>query len=247
LTPTVPRHICRYASAQSALVTVVARRAASGQSARVLEFEETVEPPPGYRLSGPDNNAEMYDRRGGTWDACASCGRILNRPQINPDFTLDVEDDELIDYGMGQIEQPAAHSDAKRIFDFSFTSDGWSIVSRTMREIVEREASTPIEFFVLAREPNFYVMRPTEVLEVDTERSGFEFEPLCPACGKPQGAYGGVSCLRDPSHLDPHGMYRSDVERGGVNSGHPAVFVGPELAHHLRPLNGVVLYHALNW
>ncbi len=99
--------------------------------------------PPGYYLSGPDNNAVMLGREG-SWPRCAACGYLLNREEVDPAFSLAVEEGERIDYGMGEIEAPASHSDAKRIFDFSYTYDGRAIVSARFRYVVLAACTTPV-------------------------------------------------------------------------------------------------------
>lgn len=201
--------------------------------------------PPGYYLSGPDNNAEMFDREG-SWSRCTACGYLLNREEVNPDFSLAVEEDELVDYGLGEIEAPASYADAKRIFDFSITRDGRGIVSARFRDVVLAACTTPVEFIELPREPAFFVLRPQLQVAWDAERGQARFGDRCDKCGDYNYIVGPSRFVRHPELLDPLGMYRSDLEFGDGDYKHPLEVVGRELGKALSGLSGLLL-RELTW
>lgn len=201
--------------------------------------------PPGYYLSGPDNNAVMLGREG-SWPRCAACGYLLNREEVDPAFSLAVAEGELIDYGVGEIEAPAFDSDAKRIFDFSYTYDGRPILSASFRDVLLAACTTPVEFIELPREPAFFLLRPQLQMAWDAERGHARFGDRCGTCGDFTYVVGPSRFVLHPELLDPLGMYRSDLEFGDGDEKHPLEVVGRELATTLSALSGVVL-HELAW
>lgn len=197
----------------------------------------------GYKLSGPFNGAQMLDPQG-PWARCPRCGFLLDRDELDPEFSLDIEEGEVIDYGTGEIEEAVTHADAKRVFDFSYTYDLRPIVSARFRDAVLGSCSTPVQFADLPREAGFFVLRPIEELEWDVDRAGSRFGERCRRCGQHAYAVGPGSSVRHPDRIEGNGIYRSDVEFGDGDEKHPLVIVGDELGEALRSLAGVVL-HAL--
>ena len=159
-----------------------------------------------FSLTGPDNDSHMCgsaDRlhpevRG--VPICNVCGYKTDPFFVDPEFRL-------------------KHS----TYDFSYTYDGYAIVSDRFRAVVEDRGLSGADYVTLPRAPGFYVLVPNSMVEFDAARRKTRFESWCPACQH----YGSIAGATPAflKELPQSDFSRTDVEFGSGNERHYMVVV----------------------
>jgi len=143
---------------------------------------------------------------------CPTCGRKIDPDYVNPEFR-------------------ANH----RNWDIGATYDGYDIVSKAFRDCCRGNDLQGITFVPLPADPDFFVVRLSQVLRFDAERRGTRFEKLCPSCGKHNSVAGATPVfLRDIKEPIAEGFFRTDVEFGSAHEQGPLMLVGVRTAELLR-------------
>lgn len=159
-----------------------------------------------YTLFGPDNDSHMCASADRVFDGmqglavCAKCGYKTDIFYINPKFKV-----------------------KRRVYDLSYTYDGYCIVSLRFREACLRAKLAGAAFHALPADSEFFVLEPTCIASFDYVRRGTRFEELCTACGY-YGAVAGATpaFLKEPLASD---VCRTDILFGSGNGRHPIIIV----------------------
>ena len=123
----------------------------------------------------------------------------------------------------------SAFSIGRRTYDLSYTYDGYAIASLKFKEFCDRRGYHDVDFRPVQRDPTFFDLRPTRIVEFDASRRQTSFERLCSACGNYESVTGATpGFLVGVSEPLGDGFYRTDLSFGSGNDKSPAIVVGPE-------------------
>ncbi|MBU0982129.1 Zn-ribbon domain-containing protein [Patescibacteria group bacterium] len=172
----------------------------------------------GYSLYGPDNDSYMCSDCENIHEgmeglkACPNCGYRTDFQYVNKQFKM-----------------------KRRVYDFSFTYDGYPICSLRFKEFCVRQKYRNLEFDEFDTTNKFYIIRPTEILEYDLTRSHPRFDKFCDTCRnfesvtKPYPAY-----IQNITKELADGFYRSDLMFASGNEKSPLIIIGKETRERLK-------------
>ena len=103
-----------------------------------------------YFISGPDNGSYMFESRKGP-KSCKKCGAKVEL-EINSNFLL-----------------------KKKKYDFSYTYDGYLIVSENFKKCSIELGLETLIFHVLPSQPNFYCLEVKSECSYDHKREEKQF------------------------------------------------------------------------
>ncbi len=166
----------------------------------------------GYYLYGADNNSYMLD--GLNFNKCPKCkNKFIN--EINPDFNLKIKD-----------------------FDFSFTYDGFIIVSNRFKKFCDSNNYKNLRFTTLTLEKGFYVFEPLQVLKFDANKRGTRFINFCCSCNRYNEIIGATPVFLEKQSLPlEDSFYRTDLIFGSGNEKAPIIILGRETHKKLKSKN----------
>jgi hypothetical protein len=130
---------------------------------------------------------------------CTECGFKISPFFINPAFTV-----------------------RRRVFDLSYTYDGYAVCSLRFRDAVRRAGLTGAGFETLPNDPDFNVLVPSAIVPFDAERRQTRFNGLCPTCGFHGSVSGATPVFLKAKPITD--FCRSDVLFGSGNSRAPLLF-----------------------
>jgi hypothetical protein len=159
-----------------------------------------------FRRQAPDNDSNMCGSTDRLFDGlnglavCAKCGYKTDPFYINPAFRV-----------------------KRRVYDVSYTYDGYQIVSRKFKEACLRAKLTGVGFQELPADSEFFHLKPTAVVSFDGERSHTSFLRRCPACSHFRDIVGlNPACLKSAPTTD---LSRTDLLFGSGNEMHPLIIL----------------------
>jgi hypothetical protein len=143
---------------------------------------------------------------------CRTCGRKTDPKYVNPKFKA-----------------------KRRTWDISATCDGYDIVSKRFRTFCQKHGWAGMTFVPLPADKDFFVLRLSKVLALDSKRQGVRFEDRCPTCRAFYNVIDeGPVCLRGVTEPIQEGFFRSDLEFASGPEQHPLILVGVGTAAKLR-------------
>lgn len=165
----------------------------------------------GYSISGPDNDSFMcsstdvvHENMHGL-SVCPECGYRDDFFYINRKFRV-----------------------KRRVYDFSSTYDGYSIISRKFKEFCERRKYQNIVFAEFENDPDFFALIPLTVLAFDVEGNKPRYEGYCGKCGNYESVIGPFPVyLKNIDKPLKEGIYRTDLLFGSGNDKSPLILIGP--------------------
>ena len=125
--------------------------------------------------------------------------------------------------------------------DFSFTYDGYCIVSERAREILSRVETRP-EFVALPASQGHYVLFPRSVVSIDPRF--LRFEDRCGSCGEYRSVTGLLVLPETVERPLSRGVYRSDIKLGSHNDKRYVGMLSMDLAEEVRAagLTGAIFH-----
>lgn len=115
--------------------------------------------------------------------------------------------------------------------DFSFTYDGYCIVSERARRVLSR-CEVPPEFVALPASRGYFVLFPRSVVSIDPRF--LRFEERCAGCGEYASVTGLVALPEGVERPLPRGVYRSDIKLGSHNAKWCIKIVSVDLAEEVQ-------------
>lgn len=168
-----------------------------------------------YTISGSDNDSYMCSWGGGILeeikdiDPCPKCGYRTDFEYINPKFKV-----------------------KRRTYDFSYTYDGYCIVSLKFKETCLRAGFKNLKFVNLPGDNDFFDFRPEKTVEFDVLKRKTRFIDKCTTCGNYEEIIGAT-----PAFIKgdiPCEVFRSDISFGSGNSKSPIIFITEEVKNIFR-------------
>lgn len=163
-----------------------------------------------YHLDGQDNDSYMfedYNRDG----YCRVCSAKL-KPSVNPTFRLN-----------------------KKIYDVSYTYDGYFIVSQKFKKFCSRKELENVIFHDLYNEPGFFYLEVLEKIEFDTEKRETLFTDRCPICKVYKEVTGATPVfLKNLNACIEDGIFRTDILFGENYARHPLIIGGVTTAKEIK-------------
>lgn len=160
----------------------------------------------GYSITASDNDSYMCsscdkvhaNMKG--LSICAKCGYRTDFEYINKDFKV-----------------------KKRIYDISYTYDGYCIVSIKFKEACLRAEFSGIDFIDLPNDKEFFYLKSNNVVKFDIEKRETRFENYCHACGN-YGAIAGANPAFIKGKLSSD-ICRTDIMFGSGNEKHHLLLI----------------------
>ena len=167
----------------------------------------------GYCITGSDNNCNMYQD---AFDVkkCNKCGYVTDFEYVNPTMKI-----------------------KRRVYDFSYTYDGRSIVSLKFKEFCIRKNLTGIRFLDLPNDKDFFYMIVDNIVKFDYKKAKTRFETYCDEC-KMYRQVAGVGFF--PLILDnkeselKRGIYSTDINFGSYNELGPLIIVSNDIYKEMK-------------
>jgi len=158
----------------------------------------------GYAISGPDNGSTMYDEHD-FGPLCENCGQYIgDQRTANLEIVI-----------------------SRQNFDFSYTYDGWCIVSQNFRDFCLRNSYSGLRFGALPLSPGFYSFAIYREVTFDSDRRKTRFLNKCPLCGNYDSIVGAFPVfLEDVDRALEDGFFRTDLVFGSGNQKAPVYLVG---------------------
>jgi len=159
-----------------------------------------------YLLDGPDNNSYMCCSEDTVHAGmkgivtCIGCGYRTNFDYINRKFKVN-----------------------RRVYDVSYTYDGYCIVSRKFKEIVDRYDIDGAIFQPLENDKDFFSLTSMQIIEFDYKKRVTRFEKKCNVCGNYESVIGAT-----PAYFKSdikHDICRSDLKFGSGNAKSPLLLI----------------------
>ena len=157
---------------------------------------------PEFSISINDNDSYMCSSTDKVFEnmeglsVCESCQYRTDFSYINNEFTL-----------------------KKKTYDLSGTYDGYYIASLKLKELIDREEITGVEFKPLKNEPGFFALFVRSIVKFDTEKRKSRSEKLCSSCENYESYVGATPAfLKESLSAD---LCRSDIMFGSGNAKHP--------------------------
>lgn len=142
---------------------------------------------------------------------CAICGRKIDPNFINPVYRV-----------------------RHRRRDAVATYDGYFLVSRRFRALLEAQKWQGADLIALPADEDFFWLRPLPQVYFDAARRGTRFEDYCPKCCAYYNVIGANPVyLRDVHAPLPASFFRTDLEFASGPEQHPLVIVGPSIGEFL--------------
>ena len=163
----------------------------------------------GHILSGPDNDSHMLDKIPSRV-LCPACRSRIDKTYYRKEF------------------QPK-----KPHFDFSFTYDGYCIVSRRFQEFCIRNEYPGLDFHSLG-DGSFFWFMPRSTVRFDAKKRQTRFENFCSACNQYAVVVGATPGFLVEEHPLPDGFYVTDIEFGDRTEKSPLYIVGVETQRKLK-------------
>lgn len=112
---------------------------------------------------------------------------------------------------------------------------GRCIVGERFREFCLTNGFTDVELPCVDSKHRYYELKPTRILEVDTDRSKPILSDFCTVCGNFESYVNGRGLfIVDVEHPLKRGIYRTDLIVGCGIGKHPRIIVAPETAEQMR-------------
>lgn len=147
-------------------------------------------------LCGNDNWTFAFDGGPGQVATCSNCKGVLGK----------------------DTRSLAGIRIRRRKYDISFTYDGACVVTEKFKTCCEASNFTGAQFRPLPDDPGFYILWPAEVVQIDAEAEGMQFEERCDECGRHKGVYCGTVRLKSGSVVPAKGFAATDLWFAGISS-----------------------------
>jgi len=165
----------------------------------------------GYILTGSDNDSFMLDDADISTQRCPTCKYLSDFSYHNPFFKL-----------------------KRKAYDYSHPYDIGSIVSLRFKEFCIREKYSATSFKEFEREPNFFQLVVTAIVQFDSAKSKTRLTGYCETCQNYEEAIMAFSYLKNDSTPLKDGFYRTDMVFGSKDCKNPLVIVGVETYQKLK-------------
>jgi hypothetical protein len=155
----------------------------------------------GYVILGPDNGYNMY--RNLQLDKCSKYMNVYSIDKIDKDMRI-----------------------RKLKNDFTYTYDGFAIVSDRFKQFCERESYHGIEFIDVSGCQKYFWFKIQNVIEFDAEARRTQFISFNAECNGYEEIIGATpACLKQTTPL-PDGFFRTDIFFGSYAGKSPLELIG---------------------
>lgn len=164
-----------------------------------------------YVLQGQDNDSYMlYDAPHLT--RCSTCGELLKRPHLIPDFKLNKK------------------------FDVSSTYDGYTIVSKRFVDEWHHNGGTGLVFNQLPADPDYFTVEANKEVEFDSVRRKTRFEDFKPCCNRFKSIAGATPAIIKNANmtLSKTQAFQTDVLFGSGDEKHPLIIIPTSIGIALK-------------
>ncbi len=166
----------------------------------------------GYALFGEDNDSFIFDPDDFRLPVCKSCGYVLDYDYISPTFTVNIKK-----------------------YDVSYTYDGRCIVSSRFKQFCENEGYSRLSFQTLPNDTGFVKFNVENLLEVDIEKSSYNYENFCETCNRYESITPGVPVfLKNIDKPLFDGFYATNTLTGSCNGMTRIIIVSPDTKTKLK-------------
>ena len=188
----------------------------------LLAYQMSIHNDDSYML-GPDTYRVPHEVRYYHWRfgvggvphpaTCPACGRKIDSEYVNPTFRVH-----------------------HRRRDIVTTYDGYHLVSSRFRDFcIANNWHRDLRFLPLPADDKYFVLKPSTVLEFDSERRKTRFEQHCSVCNHYFSVIGANPIfLRGVIEPITHGFFRTDLEFASGHEQHPLLILGTETANAIK-------------
>jgi hypothetical protein len=187
--------------------------------------------PIGFKLSGHDNDTEMYSRSDPSLPRCPKCGYRLDFQAYNPEYSFKKSFNTIYMDELKISVQTAV----------TYTYDGQMIVTTSFKEFCDAQGYKGLIFRSFPKDPWHFQLIATRQVIIDQVQSRVRFGKLCPTCKN----YHEINLTYDPvlkrapvvlkqSELLSDGFYRSDLLFASGDNKSPLIIVGAETRDKLK-------------